>query len=102
MNSEYKIVWSAGARENLLEIGKYIAKDSVNIALKKLDLIEEKVNNLGYFANEGRNIPELMEYENNNYKEVIVFPWRIIYKIEDKKSSSLDCSWLLPCYYEYL
>ncbi|SIQ13423.1 toxin ParE1/3/4 [Alkalispirochaeta americana] len=84
MNPEYKVFWTSSAEKDLLEIGKYIAKDNVEIALKKMALVEEKVKRLSYFANEGRFIPELLEYENNKYREILVYPWRVIYNLEEK------------------
>ena len=81
MNKEYEILWTQSARDDLLEIAKYIARDSVDIALKKIALVEEKVNSLRLFPFEGKIIPELEEYDDEKYKQIIIYPWRIIYKI---------------------
>ena len=44
MKTDYLVQWTESARNDLLEIAKYIAKDSIEIALKKMNLIEEKVH----------------------------------------------------------
>jgi len=84
MKNQYTIIWTSHARSDLLEIAKYIAKDSVTIAMQKIELIEEAVKPLATFPEKGRNVSELEEYENNRYKELIVNPWRIIYSIDNK------------------
>jgi addiction module RelE/StbE family toxin len=81
MNSNYKVQWTQSARNDLLEIAQYIAKDSVEIALEKVDLIEEKVNGLCTFPFKGKNVPELEDYNEENYKQLIVYPWRVIYSV---------------------
>ncbi len=84
MKTDYLVQWTESARNDLLEIAKYIAKDSIEIALKKMNLIEEKVHGLGSFPFEGKSVPELEEYNEENYKQLIVNPWRIIYSITGK------------------
>jgi len=83
MSSEYKILWTQSARDDLMDIAKYIARDNIDIALKKMTLIEEKVNSLRYFPMEGKNVPELEEYNEEEYKQIIVYPWRVIYSLKN-------------------
>jgi len=82
MSSECRILWTQSARDDLMDIAKYIARDSIDIALKKIALIEEKVNSLRYFPKEGKNVPELEEYNEEEYKQIIVYPWRVIYSLK--------------------
>jgi len=82
MSSECEILWTQSARDDLMDIAKYIARDSIDIALKKIALIEEKVNSLRYFPREGKNVPELEEYNEEEYKQIIVYPWRVIYSLK--------------------
>ena len=84
MIPEYKIVWTKSARDDLMDIAKYIARDSIDIALKKITLIEEKVNGLRYFPMEGKNVPELEEYDEGEYKQIIIHPWRVIYSVKQQ------------------
>jgi toxin ParE1/3/4 len=81
MSTEFRIQWTQSARDDLLEIAKYIARDSIDIALKKVELIETKVKNLSTFPFEGKNVPELEEYIEEDYKQIIIHPWRVIYSI---------------------
>ncbi len=81
MSADFTIQWTQSARNDLLEIATYMAKDSVDIALTKIELIEKKVNSLKSFPYIGKNVPELEEYNEDNYKQILVYPWRVIYSI---------------------
>ncbi len=81
--NEYNVLWAAPAREDLYEIFDYIAIENSNTALKILDRIEEKVNQLNMFPRRGRIVPELEKHNCFIYREIIETPWRIVYKIED-------------------
>lgn len=78
----YSILWTTHAREDLFEIIEYIAFDNKPLALNILNQIEEKVTQLEIFPNRGRVVPELKAFNFFTYREIILSPWRIIYKIE--------------------
>ena len=46
-------------------------------------LIFERINSLKSFPNRGRIVPELLEYNVNEYREIIESYWRIIYRIDN-------------------
>ena len=89
MASEVSISWTKTAKADLKEIADYIAQDSVKIALEKLDQIERRVASLRFNPEVGRKIPELVEYSDMSYREVIVYPWRVIYQIKNTELSVL-------------
>ncbi len=79
-----EIQWTLSARSDLEEIVEYIAQGSIPIALEKLDRIKKEVHRLQKFAKQGRIIPELKRISITNYRELIMNPWRIMYRTENE------------------
>jgi plasmid stabilization system protein ParE len=83
MNKEYKIEWAAVAENDLKQIIDYIAIDSPGNALQLLKRIRQKASNLYALPERGRIVPELQGQGIHIYRELIVAPWRIVYRISD-------------------
>ena len=77
-----KIKWTLFAQTDLEEIAEYIAEDSKETALEKVGQIQIEVNRLKRFAKQGRIIPELEKIGVLPYRELILHPWRIMYRAE--------------------
>ena len=78
---KYYVLWTTHAANDLQNITDYISKDNPIEALIALDRIEKSANDLYEFPERGRIVPEL-QFENIfQYRELIVSPWRMIYKI---------------------
>ena len=84
MQKEYDIEWTETARDDLNEIVDYIALDSIDNAIKINDKLISKVQSLKYLPIRGRIVPELRKFGIENYQEIIVTPYRIFFKIENK------------------
>ena len=82
---KYKVLWTNHAKIDLMEIIEYIAIDSKNLAIEKLHQIQEKAQKLCDTPEKGRFIPELERQNVTRYRELIISPWRIMYKIEQQK-----------------
>ena len=82
---KYSIKWTETAKNDLNDIINYIAIDSINNAIKQYERIKEAALSLSYFPNQGRIIPELSKHNIIKYKERIIDPWRMMYKIENKE-----------------
>jgi toxin ParE1/3/4 len=80
---EYCVNITDNAENDLDEIILYIAQDNVQIALKILEKLKRKINSLSNFPNRGRMVPELLDQNIKDYREIIESPWRIIYKVEN-------------------
>ena len=80
-----EVIWTKTARSDLNEIIEYIAINSVDIALKKYYEIRESTKQLYKFPEQGRIIAELKNENILKYREIIVSPWRIMYKIQERK-----------------
>jgi toxin ParE1/3/4 len=79
-----RIVWAETAIIDLEDIIEYISADSINIAIEKYTLIRNATNELKKYPEKGRIIPELEKNNIRKYREIIVKPWRIMYKREQK------------------
>ena len=77
-----QIIWTEPALSDLNEIAEYIALDKANAAKKLVGNVFTKVERLETFPMSGRKPPELDE---SIYREVIVPPCRIFYRIIDEK-----------------
>ncbi len=83
MSKTYKVSWAAVARNDLKQIIEYIAVDSPGNASRILIKIKHKTSDLYTIPERGRVIPELKDQGIQTYRELIVAPWRIIYRITD-------------------
>lgn len=85
MSTTYKVLWASIAEDDLKNIILYIAEDSPTNARTIFGKIKEKASSLTQFPERGRTVPELQDQGIFLYRELIVAPWRIIYRISDKK-----------------
>lgn len=85
MSQKYDIIWAAVAENDLKEIIEYIAIDNRGNALKTLKKIKQKASSLYTLPERGRIIPELQDQGILLYRELIVPPWRIMYRISEMK-----------------
>jgi addiction module RelE/StbE family toxin len=85
ITKKYTVYWSKIAQDDLIEIIEYISLDSYNIAEDIFKKIKKQTIKLENFPERGRTVPELDFHNINNYRELIITPWRIIYRIEEHK-----------------
>ncbi|MBI9107238.1 MAG: type II toxin-antitoxin system RelE/ParE family toxin [Spirochaetales bacterium] len=83
--SKLKVIWTKPALNDLDDIISYIATDSVNTAIKQYERIKETSKDIGDFPKQGRIIPELQNENLTKFREIIVKPWRMMYRIEDNR-----------------
>jgi toxin ParE1/3/4 len=83
MIKQYKVEWASVAEVDLKRIIDYIAIDSPDNALQILERIRQKVSALYTLPERGRIVPELQEQGISIYRELIISPWRIVYRISD-------------------
>jgi plasmid stabilization system protein ParE len=85
MSKKYDILWAGVAENDLKEIIEYIASDNPANAIKTLKKIKQKASSLYTLPERGRIVPELKDQGILLYRELIVPPWRIIYRISEMK-----------------
>jgi toxin ParE1/3/4 len=76
-----EIKWTEPALGRLRDIADYIARDNADAANRLVGRIFEAVELLKKFPEFGRRVPEM---KGSGYREVIVSPCRIIYRIENE------------------
>jgi toxin ParE1/3/4 len=84
MNKKYQVIWSNTAARDFKYIIEYIARDSPANALRIFKKLKEQASSLYTFPERGRIVPELQAQSIRQYRELIVTPWRILYRISEK------------------
>jgi toxin ParE1/3/4 len=74
-----KVHWTETAEAHLYAIYAYIAQNSETYALRTVDQITRKSQQIGAFPMSGRRVPE---YDLDQIREVISGQFRIIYHIK--------------------
>jgi plasmid stabilization system protein ParE len=86
---KFDVIWTKSAEFDLESIIEYIKLDSIEMAKKVFFAIKSECNNLYYYPERKRIVPELQQIGILKYREIIYQRWRIIYKIENTKVSIL-------------
>ncbi len=84
-NTNFTVYWTETAQKDLVGIIDYISKDIVERALKVFEKLKKVAEELDNFPYRGRIVPELKYHNIESYRELIISPWRIIYRDEDEK-----------------
>ncbi len=84
MQPKYKVYWTESAEKDLVSIIEYIYLESPKAASDSLKKIKIKVKTLNVFPERGRIVPELKGQGVKLYREIIIPPWRVIFKINGK------------------
>ncbi|HWB54896.1 MAG TPA: type II toxin-antitoxin system RelE/ParE family toxin [Tepidisphaeraceae bacterium] len=77
-----KIIWSPHALIDAEEIAAYIARDSEAYAAGMMRRFVQVIERLLLFPKMGRRVPE---FDNEQIRELIVRPYRIIYRVEPQR-----------------
>ena len=84
MKKIYDVRWSEAAERDLTAIVEYIADDSPSRAYEALKALRRKAWSLRTFPGRSRIVPELQEQGITQYHELVVSPWRIIYRASER------------------
>jgi len=76
-----ELIWTIKAIEQVEQIGSFIEKDSPFQARRVIQLIVKETRKLREHPRIGKMIPEVQE---DQYREIRVFSYRILYKILDE------------------
>jgi len=85
MSQKYDVIWARVAENDLKEIIEYIAINSPAHALKAFKKIKQKASSLYTLPERGRIVPELQDQGILLYRELIVPPWRIVYRTSEMR-----------------
>lgn len=84
MNKKYKVEWASVAESDLKQIIDYIATESPVNALQIFKKIRQKTAVLYSFPERGRVVTELQSQGINIYRELVIAPWLIVYRISNE------------------
>ncbi len=76
-----RLIWTEPALSDLEEIAEYIALDNSDAAKKLVHKVFQKLERLEQHPHSGRKPPELKKM---SYREIIVDPCRIFYRVDNK------------------
>lgn len=83
MSKKYEVLWAKTAEEELTSIIQYIHSENPLAAKDNLKKIKNKTSNHDSLPHRGRIVPELREQGILQYRELIISPWRIVYRISE-------------------
>ncbi len=85
MKNTHQVYWAAVAQTDLAAILAFVADESLHNALEILAKIREKAAAMTHTPQRGRVVPELLNQGISHYREIIVAPWRVIYRVEENR-----------------
>ncbi len=81
----HPVEWAAVAKRDLLAIVEYLVERSPNAAAATLERLEKRAATLNRNPARGRVIPELARIQLRDYRELVIRPYRLLYRIAGRK-----------------
>jgi len=76
-----RVIWSQRARDDLLAIGQYIARDDAKAARRWVEKLRRSAREVALSPRSGRRVPEINREE---IREIILRSYRIVYRVTEK------------------
>ena len=83
MSAGYRVLWTEVAEKDLREVIAFLAADNPQNALSVLEKIRDKAATLFASPERGRVVPELHSCGIFVYRELMISPWRVLYRIAE-------------------
>lgn len=83
MAKQHNVLWTLAAKQDLESIIDFIARDNPNAARSILQNLRKRAATLTNFPQRGRIVSELADLGLRLYRELLVTPWRIVYRISN-------------------
>jgi toxin ParE1/3/4 len=83
MKKSYNVWWSETAENDLVSIIEYIAGENPLQASRIFSEIRKRAESLNAFPDRGRMVPELQNQGITLYRELIIGPWRVMYRVSE-------------------
>ena len=84
-DNSYSVQWAPIALKDLEKIIDYLHEPNPKAAKKAFSRIKKRAQTLRTLTTQGRRVPELAEFEFQAYRELLIPPYRLIYRIEEKR-----------------
>ena len=79
------IFWTSSANQDLVEIAEYLAQESIEAAEAFVSRVDARLTHLAEFPQIGWVVPELERHNVTRFRELVLSPWRIVYREEKDK-----------------
>jgi plasmid stabilization system protein ParE len=79
--SRFRVVWSGAAAHDLLRLASWVAAESPADAVALLGRLRRRASTLATAPARGRVVPELAFFGIVGLREVVLRPYRIVYRI---------------------
>ena len=76
------IIWARPALGDIQDVVDWLRLDSPSAALRFADRVDEAVTRLASQPRLGRVVPELERHNIGRYRELVIAPWRLFYRID--------------------
>lgn len=81
----FAVRWSEQAIRDLEELALFVARESSpQQAAALLDRVEERARALETLPDRGRHPPELARHGVQTFRELVIRPWRLIYRVSGR------------------
>ena len=77
----FRVVWAEAAARDLEELVAFVAQDSARNAERLLAKLRASAASLESVLARGRVVPELSRFGMRSWREIIVRPYRIVYRV---------------------
>ena len=77
-----RVRWTLRARDDLLEIGRYIARDDPVAARRWVERLRQKARSAAAAPMGGRRVPE---FDRDDLREVFLGNYRIVYQVRGRE-----------------
>lgn len=81
----FRVIWSVPAARDLEGILERIEITIPAMALKLLSRFRKTVSCLHSMPERGRIVPELLDHGVSLYRELILAPWRVVYRVQGRE-----------------
>lgn len=82
MARSYRVVWSTTAEKDLQGVIDFIAANNPENALNIFWTIRRRAASLKRSPHRGRRLPEFAHLKAVSFKELVIPPWRLIYRVQ--------------------
>lgn len=81
----FEVLWTEVAIRDLEQIVDYVAQEAPMAAQRVFDSIAEHSRTLDSLPLRGRIVPELAKLEITSYRELIISPYRLLYRLSSNR-----------------
>ena len=85
----YDVRWAAAASRDLEDLIAFVARGSPGNAGRLLARLHTAASSLERYPSRGRIVPELMHFGIRQWRELVIRPYRLVYRVERRSVSVL-------------